>query len=83
MEIPKIKHASVLEHKMELAYMLFGKDIFVNPDNTLSLAKPDLLDFISTLLTYMWHQTQKTVKIQFKQLESGKEEACIEYESQL
>lgn len=83
MEIPKIKHAGVLEHKAELAYMLFGEDAFVNPDDTLSLVKPDLLDFIGTLLAYMWHQTQKTVKSQFKRLEKGKQEARIEYESQL
>ena len=78
-----MKHSGITDRMEELAYMLFGEDVFVNPDDTLSLVKPDLLDFIGTLLAYMWHQTQKTVKIQFKQLESGKEEACIEYESQL
>ena len=80
-KILKIKHTSVLEHKLELAYMLLGEDMFVDPDDTLSLVKPNLLNFFSTLLTYMWHQTSKTVKSQFKQLERGKEEVKIEDES--
>ena len=82
-EIPKFQHAGVLEHKPELAYMLFGDDAFTNPDDALSLVKADLLDFIGTLLAYFWHQTSKTVKGQFKRLERGKEEARIEYESKL
>src|ERR1700761_3752545 len=81
--IPKMKHSGITDRMEELAYMLFGHDAYIDSDNAVGFVKPDLVDFIGTLLAYSWNQADNATKNQFRRFEEGKEEAKTEYESKL
>jgi hypothetical protein len=81
--IPKMKHAGILDNKEMIAHMLFGDDCYVDPDETVALVKPELLDFVGALLSYLWNQAIKATKNQILRLQKGKLEVMTEYESKL
>ncbi len=80
-KIPKMKHAQLGEASLDIGHMLFGEQAYMRPYAASLWLKEDICDFVSTLLSYLWNQSRKSVKRQFTQLENGREEVAEEYES--
>lgn len=76
-----MKNAQLGEVEEAIAVMFFGGDAYQNLFARVRLMKPELHDFVRTLLSYLWNQVRKSTKNQFIRLERGKVEVKDEYES--
>ena len=69
------------EVEKAIALEFFGEDAYNRRFTQVRLIKSNLLSFIRTLLSYLWNQVRKSMKIQFNRLDKGKAEVADEYES--
>jgi hypothetical protein len=76
-----MKNAQLGEVEEAIAVKFFGSDAYQNPLARVRLMKPDLHNFVRTLLAYLWNQVRTATKNQFIRLEKGKVEVADEYES--
>jgi hypothetical protein len=80
-KIPQMKEAQLGQAEEAIAVKLFGIDAYDDAYTGHPMVKGELHDFINTMLSYIWNQSRKAVKIQHERLERGKEMVKEEYES--
>lgn len=68
--------------KEAIAAEFFGEDAYDTLSARVRLVKPDLMEFVSKLLSCLWNQVRKATKDQLDRLEEEKVEAMGEYESE-
>jgi hypothetical protein len=76
-----MNNAQLGEAEEAIGFMLFGEDVYRSPNARVRLMKPNLQEFVQTLLSYLWNQIRKSTKRHFAQLKNGKDEATDEFES--
>jgi len=82
-QIPDMENAQLGEVEEAIAVKFFGGDAYNNTLAQVRLVKEDVLEFVRTLLSYLWNQVRNATKNQLIRLEKGKVEMTDEYESML
>ena len=79
--IPHTRDILLGEVEKVIALEFFEEDAYNRRFKRVQLIKSNLLSFIRTLLSYLWNQVRKSMKIQFNRLDKGKAEVADEYKS--
>jgi hypothetical protein len=83
-KIPDMNNAQLGEVELAIALNFFGEDAYSNPPEArVRLIKPEIYQFVRTLLSCLWQQVRNSTKSQFKRLEKGKVEVTDEFERTL
>jgi hypothetical protein len=83
-KIPKMKNAQLGEAEQAIAFKFFGEDAFSGaPEARVRLVKPEIYQFVRTLLSCLWHKVRNSTKSQFKRMEKGKVEVAEQFERTL
>jgi hypothetical protein len=80
-QIPDMENAQLGEVEEAIAVKFFGEDAYNNTSAPVRLVKEDILEFVRTLLSYLWNQVRNATRDQLIRLEKGKVEVIDEYES--
>lgn len=76
-----MENAQLGEVEEAIAVKFFGEDAYNNTSAPVRLVKEDILEFVRTLLSYLWNQVRNATRDQLIRLEKGKVEVIDEYES--